>query len=462
MFDKLREQCGVAGVFGHEDAARLVARALQALQHRGQESAGIVSGNGMGLHRVRGLGLVADVCTRDALAALPGDRAIGHVRYATAGHATLENAQPLLVELPEGPLAVAHNGQLGNAEALRRELEASGAVFSSTSDTEVVLHLALHEPPGPLAPRVLEALSRVEGAYSLVFLAPDRMLAVRDPAGFRPLVLGRLPSGGWMAASETCALTASGAVFVREVEPGELVEVDSGGLRSHRLDRTAPAAACVFELVYFARADSELFGRSVHASRTALGRRLARVAPCEADVVVAVPDSGVPAGLGFAHEAGLPFEHGVLRHSYERRTFLEPGDAERARAVREKLAVVPSVVRGRRVAVVDDSLVRGTTARHLVALLREAGAREVHLRIAAPPTRHPCFHGIDTPDRHELVAADREAPDLARLLGADSLGYLTRDALFEALDAPPSRFCDACFSGERRVSDVVPLGIARG
>jgi amidophosphoribosyltransferase len=285
------------------------------------------------------------------------------------------------------------------------------------------------------------------------------MLAVRDPAGFRPLVLGRLPNGAWMAASETCALTAASATFVREVEAGELVDIDAGGLRSHRLEKTAPPARCVFELVYFARADSEVFGRSVHAGRTALGRRLARTSPAPADVVVAVPDSGVPAGLGFAHEAGLPFEHGVLRHSYERRTFIEPHDEDRARGVREKLAVVPSVVRGRRVAVVDDSLVRGTTACHLVRLLRDAGAREVHLRIAAPPTRHPCFWGIDTPDPRELAATHHDADGLARLFGADSLAYLPNAAMFEALDVPSDAFCDACFSGVPKAgTGLVTLG----
>ncbi|MFM2151809.1 MAG: Amidophosphoribosyltransferase [Pseudomonadota bacterium] len=458
MFDKLREQCGVVGLFGIEGAAPLAVRALQALQHRGQESAGLAVGDGERLRHLRGTGLVADVCTRPALEPLTGDRAIGHVRYATAGTGTVENAQPLLLQGHGGPLAVAHNGHLVNADALRERLEASGALFGSTTDTEVILHLVAREREGDLAARIVRALGAVEGAYSLVFLARDRLLAVRDPSGFRPLVLGRRPDGAWMAASETCALTAAAASFVREVEAGELVEIDAGGLRSHRLEKAAPPARCVFELVYFARADSDVFGRSVHAGRTALGRRLARTSPAPADVVVAVPDSGVPAGLGFAHEAGLPFEHGVLRHSYERRTFIEPHDEGRAKAVREKLAVVPSVVRGRRVAVVDDSLVRGTTARHLVRLLREAGAREVHLRIAAPPTRFPCFWGIDTPDPQELAATHHDAGGLARLFGADSLAYLPNTAMFEALDVPPDAFCDACFSGVPKVGALVPLG----
>jgi amidophosphoribosyltransferase len=459
MFDKLREQCGVVGLFAVEGAAQTTARALQSLQHRGQESAGLAVGDGAGLCQLRGMGLVVDVCTPAALEPLPGDRAIGHVRYATAGSASVENAQPLLIQTPDGPLAVAHNGHLADTEALRNRLEASGARFTSTTDTEVVLHLVALEREGRLAARIVRALRAVEGAYSLVFLARDRLLAVRDPSGFRPLVLGRLADGGWMVASETCALTAVGGSFLREVEPGEVVEIDAGGIRSHRLEGTAPAASCVFELVYFARADSELFGRSVHSGRTALGRRLARTSPAPADVVVAVPDSGVPAGLGFAHESGLPFEHGVLRHSYERRTFIEPHDEGRARGVREKLAVVPSVVRGRRVAVVDDSLVRGTTARHLVALLREAGAREVHLRIAAPATRFPCFYGIDTPDPSELAATHHDAGGLARLFGADSLAYLPNAAMFEALEVPRAGFCDACFSGEHKVGKgLVPLG----
>jgi amidophosphoribosyltransferase len=459
MFDKLREQCGVVGLFGVGRAAEVATRALQALQHRGQESAGLVVGDGDRMRQLRGTGLVVDVCTRASLEPLPGDRAIGHVRYATAGSGSIENAQPLVLQGHGGALAVAHNGHIVNAAALRERLEASGALFASTTDTEVVLHLVAHEHEGTLAARVVRALGAVEGAFSLVFLAKDRLLAVRDPSGFRPLVLGRFPDGGWMAASETCALTAVGASLVREVEAGEVVEIDASGVRSRRLERTVPSAACVFELVYFARADSDVFGRPVHASRTALGRMLARTRPAAVDVVVAVPDSGVPAGLGFAHEAQRPFEHGVLRHSYERRTFIEPHDEGRVRGVREKLAVVPGVVRGRRVAVVDDSLVRGTTARHLVSLLREAGAREVHLRIAAPPTRFPCFWGIDTPDPRELIATHHDENDLARLLGADSVAYLSNEAMFEALDVPRSAFCDACFTGEAKVgAGLVPLG----
>ena len=467
MFDKLREHCGVVGVFGHPEASTITYLALHALQHRGQESAGVVASDGELLRQHRAMGLVADVFTPDVLEKLPGDRAIGHVRYSTAGASALENAQPLMIRERGGQLAVAHNGNLVNADELRRELEAQGAVFSSSSDTEVLLHLIAREKDAELETRIARALERVEGAYSLAFLAADRLVAVRDPHGFRPLVLGRMKNHAYVVASESCAFNLIEAEYLREIEPGELVVLDASGVHSMRLPKPGAGGRCSFELIYFSRPDSMVFSRSVYAARRALGRELARTQPCEVDVVVPVPDSGTAGALGFSGELGKPFELGLIRSHYIGRTFIEPAQSIRHFGVKLKLSVVADVVRGKRVAVVDDSLVRGTTSRKIVRLLRDAGATEVHLRITAPPTRFPCYYGIDTPNRQELLAATHTNDEIARYVLADSIGYLTLEAMHKALASNRSDFCDACFSGDYKIAfpeerPLVALGARTG
>lgn len=451
MFDKFRDECGVVGVFGHTEASTIAYLALHALQHRGQESAGVVSSDGVQLRRHRAMGLVSEVFTPEVLEGLPGDRAVGHVRYSTAGSSVLENAQPLMMRDHGGQLAVAHNGNLVNADALRLELEEQGAVFSSSSDTEVVLHLIAREKEGALESRIARALERVEGAYSLAFLSADKLVAVRDPHGFRPLVLGKMKTGGYVVASETCAFALVEADYVREIEPGEVVVIDEDGVRSQRLSRTGPGGRCVFELIYFARPDSQVFSRSVYATRRALGKMLAEKQPCDVDVVIPVPDSGTTGALGFAEAIGKPFELGLIRSHYIGRTFIEPSQSIRHFGVKLKLSVVADVVRGKRVAVVDDSLVRGTTSRKIVKMLRDAGATEVHLRITAPPTRFPCYYGIDTPNRNELLAATHTNDEIARYVTADSIGYLTIDEMHAAAQGSRGEFCDACFSGDYKV-----------
>ena len=465
MLDKFRDECGVVGLFGRAEASTHAYLALQSLQHRGQESAGVASAEGALLHRHRAMGLVSEVFTPAILAGLPGDRAIGHVRYSTAGSSVIENAQPLTMQSQGLSLAVAHNGNLINAAELRRELEADGALFTSSSDTEVLLHLITREKSGSLPERIARALARVEGAYSLVFLSPEGLIAVRDPQGFRPLVLGTFDGGGHIVASETCAFSLVEARTVREIEPGELLVIDAGGVRSSRLPRTGAQGRCVFELIYFARPDSEVFSRSVYASRRALGRALAAAQPCDVDVVIPVPDSGTPGALGFAEGSRRPFELGLIRSHYVGRTFIEPSQSIRHFGVRLKLSVVPGVVAGKRVAVVDDSLVRGTTARKIVRMLRDAGAAEVHLRLTAPPTRFPCYYGIDTPTRQELLASTHNPDEIARYVTADSVGYLTLDEMHSALRTERDGFCDACFSGDYKVPfpgapQLVPLEVA--
>ena len=424
MFDKLRDHCGVFGIFGHKEAGTLTYLGLHSLQHRGQESAGVVTSDGATLHRHRAMGLVADIFTPEVLAGLPGDRAIGHVRYSTAGSSALENAQPLMMRDHGRHLALAHNGNLVNADLRRAELEELGAVFASSSDTEVILHLMAREKEGTLEQRIVRALGHVEGAFSLVFLTEDRLVAVRDPHGFRPLVLGRTKDGAWVVASETCAFALVGAEPVREVEPGEVISIGTDGLRTDWLRRDAPGGRCVFELIYFARPDSQVFGRSVYGSRRSLGRMLARAQPCEVDVVVPVPDSGTPGAMGFAQELGVPFELGLIRSHYVGRTFIEPQQSIRHFGVRLKLNPVEGVLRGKRVVVIDDSIVRGTTSRKIVKMIRDAGAREVHLRISSPPTQWPCYYGIDTPTRRELIASSHTNDEIARYVTADTLGYL--------------------------------------
>jgi amidophosphoribosyltransferase len=450
--------CGVFGIAGHPESAKLTYLGLHGLQHRGQESAGIVVSSGAGGEdpvRFRshlGAGLVADVFTPEAMRRLEGERAIGHVRYSTAGGNDVRNAQPIRVETRHGPLAVAHNGNLINAEELRVELEHEGAIFQARSDTEILVHLLTRARAPRIQDRLRDALAQVRGAYSLVVLHEGGMIGVRDPHGFRPLLLGRL-GDAHILASETCALDLIGGELVREVEPGELLLIDRDGrVRSERLvhEPDAPPRACVFELVYFARPNSRLFELDVYSSRHALGRALALESPVDADLVIPVPDSGVPAALGFAEASGLPFRHGLLRSHYVGRTFIEPEQSIRHFGVKLKLSAVRSVLEGQRVVVVDDSIVRGTTSRKIVELVRAAGAREVHLRISSPPTTHPCYYGIDTPNRDELIASHHEVDAIARRVTADSLAYLSIEGLHQATGSTSGdarRLCDACFTG---------------
>ncbi len=440
--------CGVFGIFGHDEAANLTYLGLHALQHRGQESAGIISQHEGRLKSWRQMGLVADVFTAPVLERLPGRAAIGHVRYSTAGVSHLKNAQPLMVEYAGGQLAVAHNGNLVNGQAMRDELEKAGAIFQSDSDTEVIIHLIARSKEPTFERKVVDSLSRVEGAYSLLFLTEKQLVAVRDPYGFRPLVLGRLRNAH-VLASETTALDLIEAELIREIEPGEMLVLDESGMRSFRPFQAARLGRCIFEHVYFARPDSTLFGLSVYEVRKRLGRQLARESPAQADLVIAVPDSGVPAAIGFSEEAKLPYDVGLIRSHYVGRTFIEPQQSIRHFGVKLKLSAVRSALKGKRVVVIDDSIVRGTTSRKIVKMIRAAGATEVHLRISSPPTRWPCYYGIDTPSRQELIANSHTVEEIARYVTADSLGYLSVEGLGEAVgDRESKTFCNACFTGK--------------
>lgn len=454
--DHFRDQCGVFGVFGHAEAANIAYLGLHALQHRGQESAGIVTSDGEALYAHRSMGLVQDAFSAEQLQKLPGRIAIGHVRYSTAGGSHIRNAQPLAVDYARGSLAVCHNGNLTNADELRAQLEAEGSIFSTTSDTEVLVHLIAKSKEVSIEDRVVDALARVQGAYSLLFLTPETIVAVRDPRGIRPLCLGILPSrkDAHVVASEPTAFDLIGAEYVRDVEPGEMLVIDATGMRSLRLPVKETAQACIFEYVYFARPDSQLGGRSVYEVRKELGRRLARENPVDADVVIAVPDSGGPAAIGYASEVKLPYEMGLIRSHYVGRTFIEPQQSIRHFGVRLKLNPVEPVLRGKRVVVIDDSIVRGTTSRKIIKMVRDAGAREVHLRISSPPTQWPCYYGIDTPTRRELIASSHSVDEIARYVTADSLGYLSLEGMVEAVvgageaKSGPEGFCHACFSGQ--------------
>ncbi len=474
--------CGVFGIHGHDEAANIAYLGLHALQHRGQESAGLVAlqggpqgdflrGAGPGadneagrLRRHVAMGLVSDTFDRDALALLPGTAAIGHVRYSTAGSSELRNAQPFLFEYAGGAISIAHNGNLVNATELRAELEAAGSIFQTSSDTEVIVHLMARSREPDVVGKLIAALKRVRGATSLVVLTSDgKMIGARDPNGFRPLVLGRLKDS-YVLSSETCAFDLIEGDLLRELEPGEIVVIEKGGMTSHRVLEPAPSTFCIFEHVYFARPDSLVNGKSVYRARENMGMKLALEAPVEADVVIPVPDSGVPAAIGYSNQSGIPFEMGLIRSHYVGRTFIEPQDSIRHFGVRLKLSPVRSIVDGKRVVVVDDSLVRGTTSRKIVKMLRGAGAKEVHLRISAPPTTHPCFYGIDTPTRSELVAASHSVDEINTYVTSDSLAYLSHDAMIQA--ARGTRFCSACFTGNYPVplgppADLVPLRRAR-
>ena len=445
-----RHECGVFGVYGHANAAELTYYGLYALQHRGQESAGIVSATeeGSSFRIRRGMGLVGQVFSEQDLKELTGTRAIGHVRYSTTGSSTLKNAQPITVETSRGQIAIAHNGNLVNAGRLRSELEAEGSIFQTTTDSEVILHLISRPNPAIGGGALAQALSRVHGAYSLVLMGEKELIGARDPFGFRPLVIGKLEDG-FIFSSETCALDLIGAEFVREVEPGEVVVADDDGLRSFK-PHSEPAreALCVFEFVYFARPDSQLGGRNVSHARIRMGRELARMHPVEADIVVPVPDSGTYAALGYSEQSGIPLDQAFVRNHYIGRTFIQPSQLIRDFNVRVKLNLIRSAVQGKRVVVVDDSIVRGTTARARVINLREAGAREVHIRVSCPPHRFSCHYGIDFPDPKDLLANRMTRQEITKYLGADSLGYLDVDGMVKACKLPASKFCLACFTGD--------------
>lgn len=445
MFDKLKDECGIFGIFGHPEAANLTYLGLYALQHRGQEGAGIVSSDGSKLHNHRQMGLVADIFTEDVIKRLPGNSAIGHVRYSTAGESHLKNVQPILVDYARGPLSVAHNGNLVNASILRDELEARGSIFQSTTDTEVIIHLIATSKEGGLFERLVDALGQVKGAYSLLFLSESSMVAVRDPNGFRPLCLGKLRDS-YVVASETCALDLVEAEYIRDIEPGEILVIDKNGLASHKPFAEVKPSPCIFEFIYFARPDSDVFGRNVYETRKAFGKQLAREHPVEADMVIPVPDSGVPAAIGYAEEAKLPFETGLIRNHYIGRTFIEPRQSIRHFGVKIKLNAVRGALAGKRVIVVDDSIVRGTTARKIIKMIRAAGAREVHFRISSPPTVFPCYYGVDTPSRQELIASSHSVEETNRYITSDTLGYLSKEGMLSA--AKGSTACDACFSGQ--------------
>jgi amidophosphoribosyltransferase len=447
--DRFHDECGVFGIHGHPEAANMTYLGLYALQHRGQESAGIVSSLGAGReHRVhRAMGLVADIFSEKTLERLPGRHAIGHVRYSTAGGSQLSNAQPFCATTDAGPIAIAHNGNLVNAVPIRKELEGRGAIFSSTADSEVIVQLLARSREGTPEERLIDALSRVKGAFSLVVLAGDALVAARDPKGFRPLSLGRL-DGAWVVASETCALDLIGATFERDLEPGEVVVIRRGRLRSLRPFRKDTETFCIFEHVYFARPDSNLNGQTVYEFRKELGRVLAREHPVAADVVVPVLDSGNTAAVGYAEQAEIPYEQALIRNHYVRRTFIEPAQSIRHFGVKVKHNAVKGVLQGKRVILVDDSIVRGTTLNKIVTMVRNAGAREVHLRISSPPTIGPCHYGIDTPTREELIAHQHSVEEIRRMLGADSLGYLSLEGLRKVGATLKHGFCDACFSDE--------------
>ncbi len=451
--DRFREECGVFAIYGHPDAAAHAALGLHALQHRGQEAAGIVTFDGEHFHVHRALGLVGDNFGKQSVIdGLPGHAAIGHNRYSTTGASMLRNVQPLFAEFAFGGLAIAHNGNLTNALGLRRRLVEQGSIFQSTTDTEVLVHLIARSRRPTIVDRLTEAMAQVEGAWSLVALFDDSVVAARDPLGVRPLVLGRLGQA-WIFASESCALDIIGAEFLRDVEPGEIVVAGPEGIRSFFPFGPTRSRFCIFEYVYFARPDSVVEGRGVYETRKRIGAELAREAPAPADLVVPVPDSGVPAAIGYAREAGLPFELGIIRNHYVGRTFIEPSDHIRHLGVRLKHNANRPTLAGKRVILVDDSIVRGTTSTKIVAMVRQAGAREVHMRIASPPTAYSCFYGVDTPERAKLMAAQFSVAEMARIIGVDSLAFLSLDGLYRAVGEPRRvaarpRFCDACFSGD--------------
>jgi amidophosphoribosyltransferase len=466
--DKLREECGVVAIYGHPEASKLAYLSLYALQHRGQESAGIAASNGEQLRLHKAMGLVSDIFTADALARIPGSLAIGHTRYSTTGDSALLNAQPIMVECNKGKIALAHNGNIINALEVRAGLEQAGSIFQTTSDTEVIVHLIARSREQTLADAMADSLRRLEGAFSLVMLTPDRVFAARDPRGFRPLVMGRIPGQAAhradtiVFASETCAFDLVGANYEREVKPGELVIVGPEGVHSRFYAAQQPQSSCIFEHVYFSRPDSMVFGRAVQQTRDAMGRQLALESPVDADIVVPVPDSGVTAAMGFSHESGIPLQFGLIRNHYVGRTFIEPEQRVRDFGVKLKLNPVRHVLAGKRVVLIDDSIVRGTTSKKIVRMVRDAGAKEVHMRISCPPTISPCYYGVDTPSKNQLIAANKSVDEIREYIGADSLAYLSLEGLRKAaVEGEDHVYCTACYTGKYPtnivdVEDIAP------
>jgi amidophosphoribosyltransferase len=453
--EKFRDECGVFGIYGHAEAARLTYLGLYALQHRGQESCGIVSSDGLELRSARAMGLVSDVFDQATLDGLPGSSAIGHVRYSTAGEVSIREAQPFLVACQHGQIAVCHNGNLPFASEERKRLERAGAIFSSTSDTEVVLHGIARSRARVITEAIPEVLCETEGAFSMLFLTPGSLVAVRDPRGFRPLALGRLDDA-WVIASETCAFDLIDARYERDVEPGEMIVIDRYGLHSSHPLPERPHSMCIFEHVYFARPDSLIFGHSVNESRHKMGKRLALEHPAEADIVVPVPDSGVAAAIGYAAQSGITYRQGLVRNHYVGRTFIEPKQSIRSFGVRIKLNPVRHLIKDRRIVLIDDSIVRGTTSKKIVRMVREAGAREVHMRISCPPTLSPCYYGVDTPNKSDLIAAQMSVDEICRFIEADSLGYLSLEGMLAATGIDAGSACAACWTGN------YPTRITRG
>jgi amidophosphoribosyltransferase len=459
--DKFHDECGVVAIFAHPEAEKLAYLGLHALQHRGQESAGIVTSDGQTSRVHKAMGTVADIFTEDVLSKIRGTLAIGHTRYSTAGDSALLNAQPILVQSNKGSIAVAHNGNLVNAMEVRSRLERQGSIFQTNSDTEVIVHLIALSHEHTLPEAIADALGRVEGAFSLVLMTPDRIIAARDPRGFRPLAMGRIPAlegqkhDTVVFASETCAFDLIGAAYERDVKPGELIVVGPEGITSRFYATGAPQSSCIFEHVYFSRPDSVVFGRAVQTSREELGRQLAREAPVEADLVVPVPDSGVTAAVGYAAESGIPFRFGLIRNHYVGRTFIEPSQSVRDFGVKLKLNPVRSLLEGRRVVLIDDSIVRGTTSRKIVRMIRNAGAKEVHMRISCPPTISPCYYGVDTPSKNQLIAANKSVDEIREYIRADSLAYLSLEGLKKACgEGDKISYCSACYTGKYPTSIV--------
>ena len=469
--DKLREECGVVAIHGHPDAARQTYLGLYALQHRGQESAGIATADGTNLSNIKGMGLVADIFTEEVLAKLHGDMAIGHTRYSTTGDSALLNAQPIRVDSTKGLIAIAHNGNLVNLGNVRAKLEREGAFFQTTSDSEIIVQLIAHSREGTLVDAIADSLRQVDGAFSIVMMTRDRVFAARDPRGFRPLSMGRIsnPDGPdtIVFASETCAFDLLRAKFERDVQPGELVMVTRDGVTSRQYSTGIPQSSCIFEHVYFARPDSKIFNRWVQESREEMGRQLVRESHVDADLVVPVPDSGVTAAIGYAAESGIPFRFGLIRNHYVGRTFIEPEQRVRDFGVKLKLNPVRNLLEGKRIILIDDSIIRGTTSRKIVRMVRAAGAKEVHLRISCPPTISPCFYGVDTPSKRELIAANNSIEEIRRFIEADSLAYLSLEGLQKACDGGEgNHFCVACYTGEYPtewvdVEDILPAAVAR-
>ena len=446
----MNEKCAVVGIFGHEEASKLAYFSLHALQHRGQEAAGISSADGTKVHTIKDRGLVMKVFNEENLKTLKGSAAIGHTRYSTAGDDSILDAQPVFARYDLGEMAIVHNGNLTNAEEVRNRLIKRGAIFQTFMDTENLIHLIAKSEEDKLTPRIIDAVKKIEGAFSLVFLSRTKMFAMRDRFGFRPLSLGRLPNDGYIVASETCAFDLVGATFIRDVEPGELLIFKEGREPKSIKVFEATPKHCIFEYVYFARPDSSVFGQSVYETRKNMGKELARIEPVEADLVVPVPDGGVPSAIGYAQESGIPYEMGIMRNHYIGRTFIEPTQEMRDLKVKMKLSPMTDIIKGKRVIVVDDSIVRGTTSKRIIRMLKEAGAKEVHMRISSPPTTDPCYYGVDTPDKDKLIASKMSTKEICEFIEADSLAYLDEASLLRSVNASvdDEKYCTACFTGK--------------